>query len=222
MNEDINNETDIIYKFIMIGDSNSRKTSIFKKLFYDQYCNKNVSTLGLDYKTLNYEIEIEENGKNIKKNTKIKLFDTAGQDRFRSLTKSYINNSNGIILVYDINERKSFDGVIEWVKSIEEEYRHDQIKACLFLIGTRNDSDEEEGEKDRKVQTNEAERLAEKYGIVWGGECNVNIYTKNQLDEILIKFAQIVYYKYGNEKKNTDNVTLDKINNREKKKSCKS
>ena len=218
MNEDINNETDIIYKFLMIGDSNSRQASIFKKLSNDKYSYVN---LFVDYQSLKYVIEVNENGKKIKKNTEIQLYGAAPLDRYRFLTKSYINNSNGIIIVYDITKRESFDNVSGWIKSIEN-YELDQMKTCMFLIGTQNDSDEEEGGKDRKVQTKKAEKLAEKYGVVWGGVCNVKTYTKNQYDEILIKFAQIVYNKFGYEKESIDYITFGKINNREKRKGCKS
>ena len=122
MYDNLKNESDINYKFILLGDSGVGKTCIFKKISYSKFFEENVSTMGVDYNTFNYLIEIEENGKKIKKDIKIKLFDTCGQERYRSVPISYINNSNGIIIVYDITERKSFDNVILWLNSIEKEY----------------------------------------------------------------------------------------------------
>ena len=215
-------EPDITYKFILIGDAEVGKTCIFTKISYDKFVKSNIPTLGIDYKPLEYEIEIEENGTKIKKNTKIQLFDTAGQERYRSFTKSYINKSNGIIIVYDITNRESFDHVIVWLKSIEEEYgKIDEIKACIFLIGNKNDLVEgEEGEIKREVQINEAESLAEKYDLIWGGECSAKEYTKNQFDEIFIKFAKIIYSKYGYEKQDKDIITPNKKNIKKERKSC--
>ena len=222
MNDDINNEPDIIYKFILIGDSNVGKNDIFKKIAYSEFNQNNIATIGIDYKSLNYEIEIEENGKKIKKKVRINLLDTSGQDRFRSIIKGYINNSNGIIIVYDITNRSSFDNVIGWIKFIEEKFGNcEQMKACIFLIGNKKDLVEgEEGEKRREVQINEAENLAEKYDLIWGGECSAKEYTKKQFDEIFIKFTQIIYSKYGYEKQDKA-ITLIKHNIKKKKKISK-
>ena len=223
MNDDINNEPDISYKFILVGDSNVGKTCTFVKIAYGKFDQNTTPTIGVDYKNLNYEIEIEENSQKIKKKFKIKLFDSAGQDRFRALTKSYINGSDGIILVYDITKRESFDDVTEWIKSIEEEYgKIDEIKSYVFLIGNKKDLVEgEEGEKKRVVQTNEAKNLAEKYNIIWGDECSAKENTKNQFDQIFKNFAKIIFSKYGYKEQNRDTITLDNKNVKNKKKSCK-
>ena len=214
----------ITYKFILLGNGNVGKTCIFKKISADEFSKNSISTIGVDYRVLNYVIEIEENGKKIKKKIKIKLFDTAGQERYRALTKSYINNSNGIIIVYDLTERKSFDDVIVWIRSIEEKYgkKIDQINACIFLIGNKNDLVVgEEGEKKREIQANEAESFAEKNGLLWGGECSAKEYTKKKFDESFRKISKIIYSKHGNKESGKDGITLDKKNANIKKESCK-
>ena len=216
-------EAEIVYKFILLGDTKVGKTCIFKKISSDKFIKDNISTVGVDFQVLDYEFEIEKNSKKIKKKLKIQLYDTAGQERYRSFTKSYINKSNGIIIVYDITNRESFDHITKWIKDIEEQYgKIDEIKACIFLIGNKNDLVEgEEGEKERKVQINEAENLAEKYDLIWGGECSTKEYTKEQFDEIFIKFTQIIYLKYGYEKQDKDNITLNKNNVKKEKKISK-
>ena len=215
-------ETKIVYKFILLGDANVGKTCIFKKISSDKFAKDNISTVGVDFQVLDYEFEIEKNSKKIKKKLKIQLYDTAGQERYRSFTKSYINKSNGIIIIYDITERKSFDDVIVWVKSIEEGYgKIDKIKTCVFLVGNKKDLVEgEEGEKKRKVQINEAENLAETNGLLWGNECSAKDFEKNQFDEILIKFAKTIYSKYGYEETDRDNITIGKKNLNKKKERC--
>ena len=226
MSDGINYEPDIIYKFILIGDTNVGKTCIFKKLSCSKFEKNNLPTVGLDYQPLNYVIEIEENSQKIKKKIKIKLFDTAGQERFRSFTKSFVNNSNGIIIVYDITERKSFEDVKVWVRSIEDEFgKCEDMKACMFLIGNKKDLVEgEEGEKERKVQINEAKILAEKYNLIWAGECSAKDFPKDKFDEIFINFAKTIYSKYKPEKKDKDkgkgNINLNERNEIRRERNC--
>ena len=223
MSDNEKNESDITYKFILLGDGQVGKTCIFRKISYDKFSKNNVPTIGIDYKVLDYEIEIEENGKKIKKNSKIKLFDTAGQERFRALSSRYINNSNGIIIVYDITERKSFDNVIVWINNVEKEYgKIDKIKACIFLIGNKNDLvDGEKVEKERKIQKDEAESFAEKNGLIWGGECSAKDFQKSQFDEIFINFVKTIYSKYGYIESNRESFNINKKNVIKGKKSCK-
>jgi GTPase SAR1 family protein len=66
-------------------------------------------TIGVDFKSKT--IEIKPAGKNEKKKLKMQLWDTAGQERFRTLTETYYNGASGIIIVYAIDDRKSFTDV---------------------------------------------------------------------------------------------------------------
>ena len=62
-------------------------------------------------KTLEYEINIEENGQEVTKDIRLILYDTAGQERFRSCTKSYFKRASGVILLYSIIDRNSFNNL---------------------------------------------------------------------------------------------------------------
>ena len=222
MSAGVNNGSDITYKIILVGDTNAGKTCIFKKIAYDRFDKENVASIGIDLKSLDYVIEIEENGKKVKKNTKILLNDSAGQVRYREIIKSYINQSNGIIIVYDITSRNSFDNVTEWITTIEDEFgKCEQTKTCMFLIGNKSDLVEgEEGKKRREVQTDEAKNLAEKYGLIWGGEYSAMNFTKNQFDEMIIKFSEIIYSKYGYEEPDKESIQLNKKNENNEERSC--
>ena len=109
-----------------------------------------MSTIGLDYKLKNVQLE---DGKFVK----IQIWDTAGQDRFRSITKNYYKGAHGIILLYDITDRKSYDNVKTWVEQIREEVSE---KVSIILVG--NKIDDVEG---RKVKTEEGEKLAKEIGL---------------------------------------------------------
>ena len=88
---------------------------------------------------------------------KIQIWDTAGQDRFRSITKNYYKGAHGIILLYDITDRRSFDNVKTWIEQIREEVGD---KVSIILVG--NKIDEVDG---RKVKTEEGEKVANEIGL---------------------------------------------------------
>ena len=112
---------DIIrYKFALFGDTQVGKTAIFHKISTGLFLDNNLSTQGTDKEVINFtDLEIDINGNKIKKSFKITLFDTAGQERYRSITNSYINNTDGVILIYDITNKLSFEHVEEWLSSIK-------------------------------------------------------------------------------------------------------
>ena len=73
----------IEYKIVLVGDSSSDKTSFFKKINIVDFYEKNISTIGMDSRTISLDIDFEDNQKIEKKSFEIKLFDTSGQERFR-------------------------------------------------------------------------------------------------------------------------------------------
>ena len=102
-----NKDDKIFYKIIMIGDSDSGKKTIFKKLSSGTFNEKSISTIGMDNRTLSLTINTEEGEKEIE----IQLCDTAGQERFRSITTSYYKSSQGILFLYDITKKESLDSI---------------------------------------------------------------------------------------------------------------
>jgi len=89
------------------------------------------------------------------KKIKIKLWDTAGQEQYKSLTKNFYRNANGIIIVFDLTNRKSFECVKDWMNNIRE-YANKETK--IALIGNKNDLLREVGEA-------ECESLASSFKI---------------------------------------------------------
>ena len=100
--------TDAEYKIILVGDSTVGKTSLFKKITSGIYMEKNVLTVGRDRKSFDVEITVEEEGKEVKKRINIFLEDTAGQERYRAITKTYFKGSSGVLLLYSICDKRSF------------------------------------------------------------------------------------------------------------------
>ena len=163
--------SEINYKFILIGNSGVGKGSFLRKLSTGEIKEKNVSTIGIDKKTILLTLDII-NKEGIKKKQKfnISLFDTAGQEKFRSITKNYYKGSDGIFLLYDITEKSSFESVENWIESIKDslDYNNEE-KYGIVLIGNKLDLIEE-GILERQVTEDEAKLMCEKYDMIWGGE----------------------------------------------------
>ncbi|MCQ2818706.1 MAG: GTP-binding protein [archaeon] len=88
------------------------------------------------------------NGRNIR----VKIWDTAGQEQYKSLTKNFYRNSDGVIIVYDISDKSTFEKVQEWVQSIED-YTSAERPLQKILVGNKVDLP-------RQVSTDEGQKLA--------------------------------------------------------------
>ena len=140
-----------VYKVLLLGDSTVGKTC-----FLLRYCDKtfqdaHLSTIGLDYRLKSMTL------KN-KKNIKLQIWDTAGQDRFRAITKNYYKGANGIILIYDVTNLQTFENVKNWITQIREEANKNVV---IFLAGNKADLPEES----RAVQKEDGQKMAEEYNI---------------------------------------------------------
>ena len=186
------------YKIILIGDSAVGKTSIFKKISSGTFSDRNISTIGMDKRTLNFkDIKVEINGKESTEDFNIILYDTAGQERYRAITKNYFQGSDIVLILYDITNRKSFEDVESWLESLSEilsSWKTAQYSIMLF--GNKLDIVNSE-EKPREIEEEEAEKLCHDKGIKWGGECSVKEYSVEKLTEILINSWKIHVQNFG-------------------------
>ena len=98
----------IEYKFILLGDTSVGKSAIYNRLSGKKFSQGLMSTVGTEKTVISFDdLEIDEKNK-ITRNFDIILFDTAGQERYRAITKSYFKDSKGIILIYSIDDETSF------------------------------------------------------------------------------------------------------------------
>ena len=144
---------DTVYKVLLLGDS-----SVGKTCFLLRYCDKtfqeaHLSTIGLDYRLKTMTLK---NNKNIK----LQIWDTAGQDRFRALTKNYYKGANGIILIYDISTTQTFENVKVWINQIKEEANANVI---IYLVGNKIDLPKDK----RTVSEEEGQKLADEYKFLF-------------------------------------------------------
>ena len=139
------------YKFIVIGSSGVGKTAILRRLVDDVFVSENQSTIGVEY----LATEIDVDGVQLK----LQIWDTAGQERFRSIAKSYFRFAIGVILVFDLTERKTFDDLYQWINDIRSLCDPNVV---ITLIGNKSDLIQQ-----RNVTTGEAENFANLHQLVY-------------------------------------------------------
>ena len=127
-----NQENDIIeFKIITLGDSGVGKTSIIKRYVYNKFEYNSINTIGISYSFKDVTLP---NGQIIK----LKLIDTAGQEKYRSLSKTYFKHANGVFFIFSLNDPSTFKNLEQWIKDFDE-YREESIFSYKYLIGNKSD-----------------------------------------------------------------------------------
>ncbi|KAK8892631.1 hypothetical protein M9Y10_029870 [Tritrichomonas musculus] len=147
-------------KFIILGENAVGKSCLILRYTDNKYQETYVSTIGVDFKTKRIDID----GKQIK----LLIWDTAGQERFRLISKAYYRGSHGILVVFDISQRDTFNQIRKWMDSIKD-YCNNQAR--VILIGNKSDLE-------RSVTKEEAQDLASQYKIPYietSAKDNINV-----------------------------------------------
>ena len=193
MFEEDEKRVEILYKVLLLGDWSVGKTCLLMRYMDNTFTEMHLSTIGIDSK-----IKIV----NLKEglDARIQIWDTAGQERYKTIAKSYIKGANGILLVYDVTKRNSFEGIKNWVKQIKDLV---SSRVNVVLIGNKIDLEDK-----REVKTEEGEQLGKEFNYQFfetTAKDGVNI---NEAFEALIKSIAEKYsykpvnhgYKLENEK----------------------
>jgi len=143
-------EVEFVFKILLLGDSEVGKSCFLMRYSDNVFVENYITTIGLDYKLKNVKLD---SGKTIK----VQLWDTAGQDKYRTIAKNYFKGSHGILLLYDITKQSSFNNIREWIQDIREEV---SPKAIIFLIGNKIDLADQ-----RKISKEKGIELAEEYKL---------------------------------------------------------
>ncbi|KAI0791429.1 ras-domain-containing protein [Abortiporus biennis] len=135
-------------KLLLIGNSSVGKSSLLLRFSDEQFLSEDESsaTIGVDFKVHKMEVR----GKKVK----LSIWDTAGQERFRTITSSYYRGAQGIILVYDVSNRESFDALPRWFSELETYVSKDVVK---IIVGNKVDK-----EFSRQVTYSEGQHFAER------------------------------------------------------------
>jgi len=211
------------YKIILIGDSSVGKTALTKKAVRNEFEEYYQATVGFEFLVFNLEI----NSKIIK----LQIWDTCGQELYRSLITNFYRNSSLAIFVYDVNKKDSFNNIKSWLDELK---KNGSTDLKMFLVGNKIDLE-------REVNKEEAEKFAEKNGIDLYMETSAK--TGENAQKLLIEAAKFLYFdsmnykkkisESGNEKNkeklklnnnnnndNENNENKSEIKNNERKKCC--
>ena len=147
MSEECDSEEAIT--IMILGNSQVGKTSFILRFVENTFQSTYLSTVGIDFKVKNINLGDKE--------YKLILYDTAGQERYKSLAPNLIKKACGIILVYDITNKSSFDSIPEIMEKVKEEKGNN---FPMVLVGNKIDL-----EQRREIEKEKGELLAEKNGI---------------------------------------------------------
>ena len=166
-----------------------------------------MSSIGVDFKSK--QIEIDD------KLIKLQIWDTAGHEKFRTITTSYYKSAHAIIILYDITEQSSFDHINNWMIEIDKFAKQGVLR---IIVGNKKDL-----ESKRQVSTKDAESLADKYGIKF---MEVSAKDNTNIDALFLNIIKRLLENYLKSKgdsintSSTNNVVLKKDKNLNKKKKC--
>lgn len=140
----------IAIKILILGDCGVGKSALMQRFCDDAFTASYVSTIGLDFK-FRY---VRKQGKMVR----LQLWDTAGQERFRTITSSYYRGAQGIVIVYDSTDQKSFKNVKYWLDEIDKHVGRDKV--VLMLLASKSDLTEQQ-----LVATAQGHKFANEIGI---------------------------------------------------------
>ena len=154
-----------LLKFVIIGDSGVGKSNILLRYIYNSFSEEFKTTVGVEFGAKNIEID--------KKVYRIQIWDTAGQENFRSIARAYYKNSVCACVVYDISKHSSFEDIQVWIDDCTKQTAKSVL---LFLIGNKNDLNDE-----REVSYEEGEAYAKAHKMMF---LEASAKTGNNINEI--------------------------------------
>ena len=166
-------------KFIIIGDSFVGKTKIINRLVNGKCSNHYISTIGIDF--LMHNIQIDNHI------FKLEIWDTAGCEKYKSITRQYYNNSACAIIVYDVTDIQSFKSVSKWV---EECKSSNNPNIHLVLVGNKNDLEDK-----RVIKKEKGEELALQFGMRF---FESSALTGNNINNIFMDSCKIINKNINN------------------------
>ncbi|KAL4230870.1 Ras-related protein Rab-30 [Mactra antiquata] len=136
-----------LFKIVLIGEAGVGKTCLVRRFTQGLFPPGQAATIGVDFMIKTVEIEGDK--------VKLQIWDTAGQEKFRSITQSYYRAAHGLILVYDVCSQRTFDALPQWLTDIDSFANE---KVLSYLVGNKIDRGDA-----REIPTHVGEQFAERY-----------------------------------------------------------
>jgi small GTP-binding protein len=165
-----------LFKYIIIGDAAVGKSNLLLRYAHGQFKDEYQLTIGVEFGAKNISIN--------DKIYRIQIWDTAGQENFRSITRAYYKDSVCALVVYDITNRDSFNNISNWVEDCKN-----QSPKTIFMVLVGNKSDLNDK---RVISVDEGRELAEKYNMIF---FETSAKTGENVDLIFFKSAEEIAKK---------------------------
>lgn len=158
-------------RVILIGSTEVGKSSLLLQFAERTFQKEHEMTLGVEMSSRTLFLDAKE--------VKVDIWDTAGQESYLSITRSYYRGADGCLLVYDSTKRASFDALPMWLNEARQNANNPNL--IVLLIGNKNDLIEE-----REVSKEEGQSFAEEHGLIF---FEVNAKSHNDVEEIFVRAA---------------------------------
>ncbi|CAK80875.1 unnamed protein product (macronuclear) [Paramecium tetraurelia] len=180
-----------LFKFIIIGESGVGKSCLLLRYTKDEFVSEYNVTIGVEFSSKT--VEIDQNSK-----IKLQIWDTAGQESFRSIVRSFYRNVTAVFLVYNITRRETLEKLDGWLKEAKENAAPNIV---TVLVGAQNDLDDQ-----RQVSYDEGKSFIDEKGINLFFETS----SKNNENVELVLTAKLVFLNYINEtiRKNDNKASI--------------
>ncbi|NXO28378.1 RAB44 protein, partial [Cisticola juncidis] len=162
-----------LYNVLFVGDSHVGKTSFLHRLHADTFNPHLSATVGMDYQIKNLVVD--------NKCFALRLWDSAGQERYRSVTRQFFRKADGVVLMYDITSEPSFSDVRYWLGCVQEAA---EDGVAVLLLGNKTDCAAQ-----RKVPTKEGECLAKEHQLMFY-ECSAA--SGHNILESMVSFVRLL------------------------------
>ena len=200
----------INFKLIIIGDAGVGKSSILKRAVKNIFEESYQATIGFEFLLMHFQVN------DLK--IKFQIWDTCGQEMYRSLVQGFYHNTSLALLVYDINKKPTFESLDIWLKDLKQ---HTEQDLPVFIVGNKNDLD-------RNVTDEEAKEFKKVNNIVYFAECSAKRgYNVKEIFFEAAKYLYQIYKKYKVQDKvpmakrlKLDKNENDESNKNKKKKKC--
>lgn len=169
-----------LFKYIIIGDTGVGKSCLLLQFTDKRFQPMHDLTIGVEFGARMITIDNRQ--------LKLQIWDTAGQESFRSITRSYYRGAAGALLVYDITRRETFNHLTRW---LEEARQNASQSMVIMLIGNKSDLDHR-----RQVSRDEGEKFARDHGLIF---LETSAKTAANVEEAFINTAQKIYENIQND-----------------------
>ena len=182
---------DVSLKIIILGASTVGKTTIFLRYFHQDHTQV-LSTMGIDFKTKFFKFD--------DKKMKINYIDTAGQEKFKSISENYLKGTDGVILVFDLTNKETFDLVTYWHECMK---KNNKSNIGKILFGNKNDLEDK-----REVTYEEGKELANSIGCDY---YEGSAMSGENIDFVMNEIAKLSYNEWKKTGDNRNSIRLSSV-----------